>query len=76
MKKQLCRIIKQVSVMIVAVFVLAVSGLAQSNTGSIVGVVQDANGSAIPGANVTVTNVGTNENKTVQANTEGYYEAL
>src|SRR6185369_12136790 len=55
---------------------LAVSGLAQSNTGSIVGVVQDANGSAIAGANVTITNVGTNDNKTVQANTEGYYEAL
>ena len=76
MKKQLCSIIKQVSVLIVVVCALAVGAFAQSNTGSIVGVVQDANGSAIPGATVTVTNVGTNDNKTVQANGEGYYEAL
>ncbi|HSE20572.1 MAG TPA: carboxypeptidase-like regulatory domain-containing protein, partial [Pyrinomonadaceae bacterium] len=76
MKKQLCSIIKQVSVLVVVVCALALGALAQSNTGSIVGVVQDVNGSAIPGATVTVTNVGTNDTKTVQANGEGYYEAL
>jgi Carboxypeptidase regulatory-like domain/TonB dependent receptor-like, beta-barrel len=76
MKNQLCSKIKHAIFLIVALCVCATSGFAQSNTGSIVGVVQDPNGSAVPGATVTVTNVGTNDKKTVEANSEGYYEAL
>ena len=58
-----------------AVIVFAAGALAQSNTGSITGVVQDVNGAAVPNATVTVTNVGTNDTRTVQTNDEGLYEA-
>ncbi len=47
---------------------------AQSNTGSITGVVSDQNGAVVPNASVTVTNVGTNDARTVQTNTDGFYE--
>ena len=47
---------------------------AQSNTGSITGVVTDQNGAVVPNASVTVTNVGTNDTRTVQTNTDGFYE--
>jgi hypothetical protein len=67
---------KYTTSLVVTLLVFAVCVLAQSNSGSIVGVVQDANGGVIAGATVTLTNVGTNDKKTVQANSEGYYEAL
>lgn len=76
MKHLLCSKIKYAIFLIVVLCVCAASGFAQSNTGSIVGVVQDPNGSVVPGATVTLTNVGTNDQKTIQANSEGYYEAL
>src|SRR5260370_19035870 len=47
---------------------------AQSNTGSISGIVQDQGGAIIRGATITVTNVGTNETRATQSNDEGYYE--
>jgi len=51
------------------------STIAQSNTGTITGVVQDANGAVVPNAAVTVTNIGTNESKTVTTDSDGRYEA-
>jgi hypothetical protein len=54
--------------------IIATGVCAQSNTGSINGIVQDPSGAAIPNATVTVTNVGTNETRTAQSNAEGYYE--
>jgi len=56
------------------VFVLALSLAAQSNTGSITGVITDPNGAVIPNATVTVTNQGTNEKRTVQTDEEGRYD--
>jgi hypothetical protein len=76
MTTQLCSKIKYTISLIIALSVSAVCVLAQSNTGSIVGVVQDANSGTIAGATVTITNVGTNDKRTVQTNSEGYYEAL
>ena len=75
MKNELCRKIKFGSLIIVAVLVCAIGGRAQSNTGSIVGEVQDPNGGAIAGATVTITNIGTNDKRAVQTNSEGFYEA-
>ena len=76
MKKELCGKITRVLSLTAAVLCLAICTFAQSNTGSIVGVVQDSNGATIAGATVTVTNLGTNEQRTVQANSDGYYEVL
>jgi len=63
-----------ISILVVVLFT-GLSVLAQSNTGTITGVVQDANGAVVPNAAVTVTNVGTNESKTVTTDSEGRYEA-
>jgi len=49
---------------------------AQSTFGSIVGTVTDPSGAVIPGARVTVTNLGENTSVSVQTNPQGNYEAL
>jgi hypothetical protein len=54
--------------------VFAIAAFAQSNTGSITGVVTDQNGAVVPNAAVTVINQGTNEKRTVQSDGEGRYE--
>src|SRR5918993_4803761 len=66
-------IARAVSLLTVA-FILSAGVFAQSNTGSITGVVSDPNGAVVPNATVTVTNQGTNEKRTVQADGEGRYE--
>lgn len=67
--------IKQAGSFAAITLLLAISVFAQSNTGSITGFVQDASGAAIASATVTLTNIGTNESKTVQTNGDGFYEA-
>src|SRR5580700_9612572 len=47
--------------------------LAQGTASSLSGVVTDASGAVIPGANVTVTNIGTNVAKTVHTDGVGHY---
>ncbi|MEO8041055.1 MAG: TonB-dependent receptor [Acidobacteriota bacterium] len=71
--KALNKITRAVSLTCIVVF-LAISLAAQSNTGSITGVVSDPNGAVIPNATVTVTNQGTNEKRTVQTDDEGRYD--
>lgn len=66
--------IKQAGYILAVVLFFAMSTFAQSNTGTITGQVQDANGAIIPGATVTVTNLGTNDSRTVQTNDDGFYE--
>jgi hypothetical protein len=68
---------KQISTTLILLSILAIFAngvFAQSNTGSISGIVQDQGGAIIRGATITVTNVGTNETRTTQSNDEGYYE--
>ena len=55
-------------------FVIALTGLGQSNTGTITGLVMDQNGAAVVNATVKVTNVGTNASKTVVTDSDGRYE--
>jgi len=67
----------QVSRTLISLFLLlafATAAFAQSNTGSITGVVADQNGAVVPNATVTVTNQGTNEKRTAQTDGEGRYE--
>ena len=61
--------------LIAILLIFSICAFAQSNTGTITGVVQDANGAIVPNATVTVTNVGTNETKTVTSDSDGRYEA-
>lgn len=67
--------IKQAGSFLIVALMLAIAVSAQSNTGTITGQIQDANGAIVANATVTITNVGTNETRTVQTNAEGFYEA-
>src|ERR1700747_3870390 len=53
--------------------VAAVCADAQGVTGTFTGTVTDAQGAAVPGADVTITNVGTNDKTVAKTNTEGVY---
>ena len=56
--------------------VLLISGIcavAQTNKGGISGTVTDANGAMVPGATVTITNLGTNRQVTVTTSDAGSY---
>ena len=64
---------RAVSLLTIA-FIMTVGVIAQSNTGSITGVVTDPTGAVVPNATVTATNQGTNEKRTVQTDDEGRYE--
>lgn len=47
----------------------------QSERGALVGVVTDGTGAVVPGATVTITNLGNNSQLTAMSNDEGYYES-
>ncbi|MFV0388082.1 MAG: carboxypeptidase regulatory-like domain-containing protein [Pyrinomonadaceae bacterium] len=59
----------------VSIAVFAIGVFAQSNSGSITGVVSDQNGAVIANATVTIKNVGTNETRTLQTDGNGRYDA-
>src|ERR1700737_4723583 len=72
--KETSKVITGTLILLSLITILAAGVFAQSNTGSITGIVQDERGAIVPNATVTVTNVGTNETRTTQSNGEGYYE--
>lgn len=74
MKIEILRSITRAVSLLAVAFIMSAAVFAQSNTGSITGVVTDPNGAVVPNATVTVTNQGTNEKRTVQADGEGRYE--
>ncbi len=55
--------------------IFTISAFAQSNTGIDHRPGEGPERSAVANATVTVTNLGTNEKRTVQTNDEGFYEA-
>src|SRR5918997_5025576 len=59
---------------IAVVLLLAVAAVGQTNRGAIAGTVIDQNGAAIPGATVTVTNVGTGLKQTVTTSDDGAFQ--
>lgn len=75
MKIQPINMIKKASTFLAFIFVCAITVAAQSNTGTVTGQVQDSTGAAVANATVVVTNIGTNESRTVQTNDEGFYDA-
>lgn len=64
---------KRLLAIAVAMFAMAGYGLAQNAAGTLTGVVQDASGSTIPGATVTVRNTATNVKQTNPTNGEGRF---
>src|SRR5262245_7653802 len=65
----------QVGIVIIVTCLAAISGLAQSTSGTIVGTVRDATGAHVPGAPVTITNIQTNISSTWTTNELGDYTA-
>jgi hypothetical protein len=57
------------------VFLLSVSGFAQSTTGTILGTVKDQSGAVLPGVEITVVNAGTNQSRATITNERGDYTA-
>jgi hypothetical protein len=56
-----------------AVLLFSAAAFAQTNRGGIAGTVLDQNGAAIPGATVTVTNVGTGQKQTLTTSEDGAF---
>jgi Carboxypeptidase regulatory-like domain/TonB dependent receptor len=57
----------------VALLLCATVAFGQTDTGKITGTVKDSNGAVVAGASITVTNLRTGEQRTAQANDEGFF---
>ncbi|MFI5057075.1 MAG: carboxypeptidase regulatory-like domain-containing protein, partial [Candidatus Acidiferrales bacterium] len=71
-----CACWASVGTTILLVLTLAIPSVAQNATGRITGVVTDPQGAAVPGAKVSVTNVGTNVHWNTATNADGAYQVL
>ena len=58
---------------VIAALICAVIVNGQTNRGAISGTVVDQNGGAVPGATVTITNLGTNQSSTVSTSSTGAF---
>lgn len=76
MRLNIIQKIKQAGFIWTLILLVMSAVFAQSNTGSITGVVQDQNGAVLANATVKITNVGTNDIRTVQTDSDGRYEVL
>ena len=65
--------LRRVIALFILLFSLVFTASAQTDQGRIAGHIVDPNGAVVPGATVTVINVGTNETRTVTASDAGYY---
>src|SRR6476659_4393424 len=60
-------------VAVVAALAISSSAFAQVRFGTILGTVADSSGATVSGASIKLTNLGTNESRTVQTNAGGLY---
>jgi len=74
MKIQTVKKFRQASSLLAIALFFSFAVFAQSNTGSITGVVTDPNGAVVPSMTVTITNQGTNETRTVTTDSQGRYD--
>src|SRR5258706_8448303 len=63
----------RIAMVLTTVVILSHLALAQTGTGSVNGTVTDSSGSAVPGATVNLTNVGTKIADQAKTNTAGYF---
>lgn len=68
-------LISRIAVALVFFAIAAVSANAQVQNGTFTGTVMDPQGAAVANADVSITNLGTNEAVTLKTNTEGLYRA-
>ena len=62
-----------VLVFLLGMLTLTPSAISQNSYGAVVGTVTDSSGAAIPGATITLTNIGTNEKKVMESDAAGNY---
>lgn len=74
MKLKFIQKLQQAGLIGLLILLVMSAAFGQSNTGSMTGVVEDSNGAVVSNATVTITNVGTNESRTVQTDSDGRYE--
>ncbi|MGH9843304.1 MAG: carboxypeptidase regulatory-like domain-containing protein [Blastocatellia bacterium] len=74
MSKKLSQVLMTLTLIIAGTAICASSLSAQTFYGSIIGAVADANGSAVPTAKVTLTNLGTTERRTAETDENGNYQ--
>ena len=65
---------RRLSIVAILICFFAIMGLAQIDTGAIVGTVRDPSGAAVPKATITVTNTATGVAVTTQTNSAGEYQ--
>jgi|CXWL01.1.fsa_nt_gi hypothetical protein len=64
-----------ISSIVLSVLIFSASAFAQSQFGEITGTVSDQNGAVVPNASVTITGISIGLNRTVSADSNGYYAA-
>jgi len=66
--------IRRLCMVLVLVCIVSLPLWAQTNKGSISGTVFDPTGAVVPGANVTITNIGTGHQLSVQSSERGTFQ--
>src|ERR1700723_3389510 len=64
---------RNLAFLIILLFLFTSAAFSQLTTADIVGTVTDATGAVVPNADITLTNLGTNEKRTAQSNGSGDY---
>ena len=67
---------RSLSLLLISLFVLTGVMCAQSDRASVNGVIKDSSAAVVPGVQVRVTNLGTNEVQTTTTDTQGFYKVI